>query len=307
MIDSKIALAEYRRIISKNNFSIGLAKEDCLGEGTTRSDNGELLFATIGVDKLFLQSSISDCDFTSGMVAIFHENRHVEQLIEIHESTKEYTKPLKYSYYAMQCCVDYGIDNYFTSPREIEAELYGVYWAHHTLRDMFGCEKANSMICEYTNNRVDNDVSFVHPKQKYTSVNDIFRDLADVYEESMTVQRTYDNAESKYGLNFAKPLFDAYPRLLRTMKHNVGWKQDRILSGIYLNQKQNSYIRDSYHGLSSVDWNFDTTFREPGLSERLSMRFPRLYGSRNESKGKIAEELMNRVTSWQPDVEDEYD
>ena len=95
MISSKIALTEYRRIISKNNFSIGLAKEDCLGEGTTRSDNGELLFATIGVDKLFLQSSISDCDFTSGMVTIFHENRHVEQLSEIHESTEEYTKPLK--------------------------------------------------------------------------------------------------------------------------------------------------------------------------------------------------------------------
>lgn len=100
---------------------------------------------------------------------------------------------------------------------------------------------------------------------------------------------------------------DIYPRLLNTMKHSVGWKQDRILAGIYLNQKQNSYIRDSYHGLSSVDWNFDIIFREPGLSERLSVRFPKLYGSRDESKGKIAEELMNRVVSWQPDVEDIYD
>ena len=307
MIDSKVPYHEYIRIIDKNNFYIDLSEGDCLGEGTTRSDNGQLIFSSVGIDKLFLQDKISDCNFTSGMVAIFHENRHVEQLSEIHESVEEYTKPLKYSYYAMQCCIDYGTDNYFNSPREIEAELYGVYWAHHTLCDMFGCEKANSMICEYVNFRMDNDVSFVHPKQKYTSVDDIFTDLADAYEASITSQRTYDNVESKYGLNFAKPLFDIYPRLLNTMKHSVGWKQDRMLAGVYLNQKQNAYIRDSYRGLSSVDWNFDTIFREPGLSERLSMRFPKLYGSRDRLKGKIAEELMNRVVSWQPNTEDELD
>lgn len=307
MIDSEFAYNEYVRIIDKNNFHIDLLDDNCLGEGTTRSDNGQLIFSSVGIDKLFLQNEISDCDFTSGMVAIFHENRHVEQLNEIHTSTEEYTKPLKYSYYAMQCCVDYGTDNYFNSPREIEAELYGVYWAHHTLCSTIGCEKANSMICEYVNFRMDNDVSFMHPKQKYTSVDDIFTDLADAYEASITSQRTYDNVESKYGLNFAKLLFDIYPRLLNTMKHSVGWKQDRMLAGVYLNQKQNAYIRDSYSGLSSVDWNFDTIFREPGLSERLSMRFPRLYGARDESKGTIAEELMNRVTSWQPDIEDECD
>lgn len=177
MIDSKFAYNEYVRIIDKNNFHIDLLDDNCLGEGTTRSDNGQLIFSSVGIDKLFLQNEISDCDFTSGMVAIFHENRHVEQLNEIHQSTEEYTKPLKYSYYAMQCCIDYGVDNYFNSPREIEAELYGVYWAHHTLCDTFGCEKANSMICEYVNLRMDNDVSFVHLKQKYTSVSCIIISL----------------------------------------------------------------------------------------------------------------------------------
>ena len=126
MIDSKVAYHEYVRTIDKNNLYIDLSEDDCLGEGTTRSDNGQLIFSSVGIDKLFLQNEISDCDFASGMVAIFHENRHIEQLNEIHQSAEEYTKPLKYSYYAMQCCVDYGVDNYFNSSREIEAELYGL-------------------------------------------------------------------------------------------------------------------------------------------------------------------------------------
>ena len=95
MIDSKFAYNEYARIIDKNNFHIDLLDDNCLGEGTTRSDNGQLIFLSVGIDKLFLQNEISDCDFASGMVAIFHENRHVEQLREIHELTEEYTKPLK--------------------------------------------------------------------------------------------------------------------------------------------------------------------------------------------------------------------
>lgn len=307
MIKSDFAYKVYENTIDVNNFVIDLMPNVTFGDGTTRSDNGQLLFSQVGADKLYSSEYISDYDFAAGFVAIYHENRHVEQLDEIHNSDEEYTKPLKYSYYAMQCCADYGMNNYFNSPREIEAELYGVYWSHHDLCNIFGREKADFLICNYMNERVEHDVSFVHPKQKYTSVDDIFTDLADAYEASITSQRTYDNVESKYGLNFAKSLFDVYPRLLRTMKHNVGWKQDRILSGIYLNQKQNSYIRDSYHGLSSVDWDFDTIFREPGLSERLSVRFPKLYGSRDKSRGKIAEELMNRVVSWQPYVEDIYD
>lgn len=306
MIKSDFAYKVYENMIDVNNFAVKLNSDMPLGDGTTRSDNGQLLFSRVGIAELQLDDTVSDYDFTAGLVAIYHENRHVEQLDEIHNSNQEYTKPLKYSYYAMQCCVDYGMDNYFNSPREIEAELYGVYWTHHDLCNVFDREKADFLICNYMNERVDNNVAFVHPKQKYTSVDDIFTDLADAYEESMTVQRTYDNVESKYGLNFAKPLFDAYPRLLNTMKHSVGWKQDRMLVGAYLNQKQNNYVRDSYVGLSNVDWNFDIIFQEPGLSERLSMRFPKLYGSRGESKGKIAEELMNRVVSWQPDVEDGY-
>lgn len=307
MIKSDFAYAIYEDTININNFVVRLNGDMALGDGTTRSDNGQLFFSQVGVDKLYSCKYISEYDFAAGLVAIYHENRHVEQLRDVHESMEEYTKPLKYSYYAMQCCVDYGVDNYFNSPREIDAELYGTYWAHQGLCKYIGQEKADSFICNYMNERVDHNVAFVHPKQKYTSVDDIFADLADAYEESITAQRTYDNVESKYGLNFAKPLFDTYPRLLNTMKHSVGWKQDRMLAGVYLNQKQNAYIRDSYQGLRNEDWSFDTIFQEPGLSERLSMRFPKLYGSRNESKGKIAEELMNRVVSWQPNTEDELD
>ena len=57
----------------------------------------------------------------------------------------------------MQCCVDYGMNNYFNSPREIEAELYGVYWAHHDLCDIFDREKADFLICNYMNERVEHD------------------------------------------------------------------------------------------------------------------------------------------------------
>ena len=54
MIDSKFAYNEYARIIDKNNFHIDLLDDNCLGEGTTRSDNGQLIFSSVGIDKLFL-------------------------------------------------------------------------------------------------------------------------------------------------------------------------------------------------------------------------------------------------------------
>lgn len=260
MIDSKVAYHEYVRTIDKNNLYIDLSEDDCLGEGTTRSDNGQLIFSSVGIDKLFLQNEISDCDFASGMVAIFHENRHIEQLNEIHQSAEEYTKPLKYSYYAMQCCVDYGVDNYFISSREIEAELYGMHHAYCYCVDVFGKEKSDELLCNYVNNRIQKGISFVHRDSKnyrYNNVDDIFIDMSKAYADSVYTQREITQPIKDF-------LHDS-PYMLQRLEHEkIEYKQDKMMASLYLGQTRNKYLY-SLPGLSKIDWSHETNFLQVNL------------------------------------------
>ena len=78
MIKSDFAYKVYGNTIDVNNFAVKLNGDMVLGDGTTRSDNGQLLFSHVGIAELQLKDIISDYDFTAGLVAIYHENRHVE-------------------------------------------------------------------------------------------------------------------------------------------------------------------------------------------------------------------------------------
>ena len=239
MIKSDFAYKVYENTIDVNNFIIDLMPSVTLGDGTTRSDNGQLLFSQVGVDKLYSSEYISDYDFTAGLVAIYHENRHVEQLRDIHESTEEYTKPLKYSYYATMCCPEYNNlayneFNYFHCPREIEAELYGMFGAYQTCYGLYGRDRADELLINYTNEKVANGVAFVNRKSnfRYSNVDDIFDDMSDAYGESIYGKREY--IPSKDENNLANWCFHKNPGLFVVFnKADEGWQMDRMLASLY--------------------------------------------------------------------------
>lgn len=54
MIKSDFAYKVYGNTIDVNNFAVKLNGDMVLGDGTTRSDNGQLLFSHVGIAELQL-------------------------------------------------------------------------------------------------------------------------------------------------------------------------------------------------------------------------------------------------------------
>lgn len=54
MIKSDFAYAIYEDTININNFVVRLNGDMALGDGTTRSDNGQLFFSQVGIAELQL-------------------------------------------------------------------------------------------------------------------------------------------------------------------------------------------------------------------------------------------------------------
>ena len=59
MIKSDFAYKVYENTIDVNNFVIDLMPNVTFGDGTTRSDNGQLLFSHVGIAELQLNRVVS--------------------------------------------------------------------------------------------------------------------------------------------------------------------------------------------------------------------------------------------------------
>ena len=296
MISSKVAGEVYNEIIDRDSLQIVLDPDKDFATGDVVSCDNTIDLAVVGVDKLFLQKFISDNDFVMGLVAIYHENRHVEQLYDIHYKNDSISDILKYSYYAGHIDSLYVAENYFISPREIDAELVGMYQAYKFCTKKFGKEKADILLCDYVNNRIQKGISFVHQNSKnyrYNNVDDIFIDMSKAYEDSVYAHRKVTENVKNFLTN--------HPDMLRKIEHEkIGYKQDKMMASLYLGQTRNKYLH-SFPGLSKIDWSHETNFVTyesviDKMKEQISIR---------KRRGEMADELMQRIDD--KSSEDGYD
>lgn len=270
------------------NENVGIGFGDTISMDSTLSD----VFVGVGVES----NDVSDYDFMAGLVSIYHENRHVEQLQLIHNCSDMYLEPLKYSYYASICNPAYNSFtenkfNYFHCPREIEAELYGMFGAYQTCCGLYGQHRADELLINYTNEKVANGVAFVNKKSsfRYLNVDDIFDDMSAVYGESIYGKREY--IPSKDENNLANWCFDRNPGLFAIFnKADEGWQMDKMLASLYLNQNSNQYLRDYLPGLSCIDWDINDVFKTKSISERIASKI-----DVRRRRSEAAEDVLQRV------------
>lgn len=286
MISSKKVRFIYENIIYDDDLHIDLDFNESFGTGVVRACDNTIDLAIVGADKLLNQPVVSDNDFMTGLVAMYHEDRHVNQIHEINHKNNEYVNVLKYSYYAGHMDSSYVDVNYFISPREIEAELYGMHHAYCYCVDVFGKEKSDELLWNYVNNRIQKGISFVHRDSKnyrYNNVDDIFIDMSKAYADSVYAQREITQP--------IKDFLHNSPYMLQRLEHEkIGYKQDKMMASLYLGQTRNKYLH-SFPGLSKIDWSHETNFATYAsvvdkVKERISIR---------KRRGEMADELMQRI------------
>ena len=296
MISSEFTKRFYEQVIECNNLRVDLDTDIDFGMGDVISCDNTISYSVVGANKLVSCEYISEDNFLVGLVAIYHEHRHVEQIHKIHYDNTESFDVLRYSYYAGHIDSGYVSENYFISPREIEAEFYGMHYAYQDCVDLFGKEKADILLCDYVNNRIQKGISFVHQNSKnyrYNNVDDIFIDMSKAYEDSVYAHRKVTENVKNFLTN--------HPDMLRKIEHEkIGYKQDKMMASLYLGQTRNKYLH-SFPGLSKIDWSHEINFATyesvvDKVKERISIR---------KRRGEMADELMQRIDD--KSSEDGYD
>lgn len=286
MISSKKTKFIYENVICDDDLHIVLDFDESFGTGVVRAYDNTIDLAIVGANKLLNQPVISDNDFMTGLVAIYHEDRHVNQIHEANHKNDEYVNVLKYSYYAGHMDSSYVDVNYFISPREIEAELYGMYHAYCYCVDVFGKEMSDKLLCNYANNRMQKGISFVHRNSKnyrYNNVDDIFTDMSKAYADSVYAQREITQP--------IKDFLHNSPYMLQRLEHEkIGYKQDRMIASLYLGQTRNKYLH-YLPGLSKIDWSHETNF---GTNESVVDKVKE-HMSIRKRRGEMADEIMQRI------------
>lgn len=307
MVSSVKALMCYQHVNDHLGHKVDLDENSQFGTGDTVSKDDKVYSSIVGVDKLTKQLQISDTEFTAGLVSLYRENRHVEQVSMVHNDKSKYSLPIKLSYYASMACPDYtnkktNKENYFNSPREVEAELFSVYSAYCISNNTFGKEKANKMMCDYVNERIASNDYFIKSKdgKPYEKMNDIIKDMADKYEESVNTKHVYKNKDCEKGVNVAKQVFDKNPDMSKAMaRESVGWKSDWKLATVYLNQQDKQSLCEKSPGLSNVNFLYDAAFKIQGLGERLKNKFSHTKDAQQD-RGQMANEILERMSKYNP-------
>jgi len=185
-----------------NNSSF--QKENCLvdiscecGSGDTVSSINDVEVVYIGASEIYDANPDSNVDvncFVKTLVAMHHEKEHVNQIVNDCYLDNNTVKSVALSSYSAYCYPEYHKRTYFHQPNEIQAEYYGVLNGYKQLLNLTrDPELSNQLICEYTNDRYDNNVSFLS-RNDYTDVKDIFSDFRELFKKECRKHKDF-NAE----------------------------------------------------------------------------------------------------------------
>lgn len=195
------------------------------------------------IGKIDNNAPIKDSDFVNTLMAVFHENRHVQTVMQEFYCCRD-NKNDDY-YMAINCLVcnyndQYYDYNYNDSPWEIDAEQSAIFETYKFLKDEFPNCNYEELILNYVNERCDNG------KYKITKVNGGYRTLKEIndafneaYEQSKSKLRFFERNDNNFVINkiVNKEEWNDVLRKIEKMNEesnekNIGLKRDEMLASL---------------------------------------------------------------------------
>lgn len=184
------------------SVSISITNNVFVGQGIAFDSMDQKFYAKVGIKglsdiKVGFSRYVSDLNFTRVVVSLYHEYRHLYNASVGYQGVTDNPDDdilLSLSYLAKQGNEGYYLDGYSKCLYEIDAEYSGVDDAYDYLKSMFP-EKADKMICEYVNWRVDNSTYFISPEQrgneKFRSIGEIDASFEKAFDEAKVAKKYY--------------------------------------------------------------------------------------------------------------------
>lgn len=208
-----------------------------------------------------LPTKLSEVEFVERCVAMFHEQRHIQQRTDEYLSVNDVACIGAYnSYYINEI-------SYYSNPREIDAEHFGIVGAYDFL-DSIECQKLisdtpDNLIVNYVNDKLNSEYKYFIRADVVQSVDDI-DDLFDAAYKSTKVEPRYfdvyrsrNDVAIKYLYNEQPEIYDDWRQCKNPVRQDVvlaastfhlqpALKSNRCLSDDVLQLKQ-QFDDDNIH------------------------------------------------------------
>lgn len=236
-----------------------------IGEGETKCLVDSVTFVTVGIRERQDVEIDDDMFFMMGLVSCYHEIEHVIQILNYQHCSGDFAQMLTVNNIACGTNKSFYEDNYSRNPRELDAQLYGIYAAYIFCCYHFGTAGAERLMCHYANTcaKMKMPVMFPSPKGNYTSAHEVFQVLNVKLQESLTVHREFHfkkmlaHSKENFAVDFLKnaKVMGRYPYADQIRNTQDGFEQEKMIAAISLehslmqSQKQRWLDLESLKGL----------------------------------------------------------
>ena len=210
---------------------------------------------------LFPFYNISEIDYISTIITIFHENHHFIQESNYFNQDKVIDTDNIYMLINHIACIEnynYYLENYYNNPREIDAEREGILDAYNYFCDMYNKTIANDYIIKYINYKTS-FVYFINKKDGclFDNIDIINKAFKEVFKKSKNIPRRYnmDYENEDNPVIYGKGILDSDISCEIFNLHNP-IIQDKFMAGltlIYLKDKSDNYIYNNFKLLKKCD------------------------------------------------------
>lgn len=246
------------QVIAQNDmFKIKADSELPIGYGSTFDYMGLVRVVAIGTKCRSSDGFIRGRDFTTALVALYHEIGHARQVEYEFNKQNDLSMVLAVNHFAQKCSVSYydvqrmDAGNYTKHPTEIAAQYYGLRMAYRHLSKTVDPESANTLICDYVNNKVDLGFIPVDKSNPYTDVSQIFDKYNEVFNKCVRKHRSF-NPHSNCGDTYDKFGTTKMTMMLQNPRTS-GLRQDIILTKLFLDtSEEGGRLRDIEIGKNLV-------------------------------------------------------
>lgn len=192
---------------------------------------------------------VDERNFMNVFMSIFHEYAHVDQCQNLlHDDSKEATHICANMLAHSFSYLNYSM-NYNEQPYEIAAQYCAIRDGYNYLLKIVDKEKANDLVCNYVNDRINDGVEFIEFKRKddkdikYDDVYDILKSFDNVFKEKRNKHREMDvdilmddpsPAISNRGVEFRKMALNSIASI------EDGYEQDITMAVLYTNYAVNA-------------------------------------------------------------------
>lgn len=216
-------------------------------------------------------------DFVGGFVSIYHEKEHVDQKIRSFTSKDSVSRILTMNSIACNQNEGYYHQNYWSDPREIDAQYEGLIGAYCKLSELYGSKNADKMVTYYQNKRLSMGRDYIpnNNGKPYHNVSEIFDTFDHVLTKSLHAQREYDiyaddaksdkSAEIFGSSRLGMQYYDQF------CNEPDGVKQNLMVGTLFTgaNEYFVKHVKKNMKSVSNVSFTIQHAFDKPDIIDRM--------------------------------------